>query len=412
MIGMNKRNIFLWILYDFANSIGIIAFFLYLSQWLVIEGGLSSFWFNSIFVGSTILLLLSAPLLATISDRIQKRKIFLNIMTVGTFVFFTATALVARLGTDYAWLVAIFYLLAQYFYQFSFVFYNPMLEQLAPLEKRGKISGLGQMVNWIGQMVGILIALPLASSGRLTPLLPTTLIFFALALPMMIFFKEEKPEEKIKASIKEAKGEIRTSASRFYAFIRYSPAGFFLIAFFFFNDAILTLTNNFPIYLEKVFAVGDASKSIGLLSILIMTAFGAYASGWLADKIGMKKTLKIVLISWIVVIPAMALAGSFSFFMIIAVPMGILYGSIGSVTRAYLSGILPKGQMNYGFSFYTLMERFATFAGPLTWGLIVSSFGESSIIGYRIAAFSMTIFVIIGYFFIRKIPEYNKVISE
>ena len=34
---MNKKNIFLWTLYDFANSIVMIVFFLYFSQWLVIE---------------------------------------------------------------------------------------------------------------------------------------------------------------------------------------------------------------------------------------------------------------------------------------------------------------------------------------------------------------------------------------
>jgi UMF1 family MFS transporter len=427
---MNKRNIFLWVLYDFANSIVIVSFFLYLSQWLVIDGGLSSFWFNSIFVGSTILLLLSAPLMAAISDKIGRRKIFLNITTVGTFVFFAATAIVAQLGAQHVWAVAALYLLSQYFYQFSFVFYNPMIEELAPLEKRGRISGLGQTVNWIGQIAGVLIALPFASSGRIAPLLPATIIFFILALPMMIFFKENKgaseisdsmqplddPDESLrmigtpvthaKITIREIREEALGSASRFYNFLKFSPAAFFLISFFFFNDAILTLSNNFPIYMQKVFAVSDTSKSMMLLSILVMSAIGAYVSGWIADRIGMKRTMKIMLICWIILIPILAATTSFAVFVVDTVAVGFLYGSIWSVTRAYLSGILPVGEMNYGFSFYTLMERFATFAGPLSWGLIVSSYGENSIFGYRVAALSMVAFVIVGYFFIRKIPEY------
>src|SRR3989344_4510881 len=150
---MDKRNIFLWVLYDFANSIVLISFFLYLSQWLVIDGGLPSFWFNSIFVGSTVLLLFSAPLLAAVSDKIRRRKIFLNITTAGAFICFAAAAVVAGWGGAYVWVVAIIYLFAQYFYQFSFVFYYPMIDEIAPPEKRGRISGLGQVGNWVGQIV-------------------------------------------------------------------------------------------------------------------------------------------------------------------------------------------------------------------------------------------------------------------
>lgn len=395
-------------LYDFANSIVIISFFLYLSQWLVIDVGLSSFWFNSIFVGSTILLLFSAPIIGSLSDKIKKRKIFLIITTVGAFLCFGATAIIAGLGKEYVYLTAILYLFAQYFYQFSFVFYNPMINDLCPLEKRGRISGLGQTANWVGQIVGVLIALPFAASGRIAPLLPGAIIFFILSLPMLIWFKEPESEVKVKITLQDSKREAREFASRFYQFFKYSPAALFLIAFFFFNDAILTLSNNFPIYVDKVFRVDDKTKSMVVLAILLTSAIGAYISGWLGDKIGMKKTLKIVLGAWIIIIPLFALTTSLPIFIVITVAVGTLYGSIWSAPRAYLSGILKKEEMNYGFSFYTLMERFATFAGPLSWGLVVTSFGENSAFGYRMAALVLTVFVIIGYLFVRKIPEYRK----
>ena len=51
--------------------------------------------------------------------------------------------------------------------------------------------------------------------------------------------------------------------------------------------------------------------------------------------------------------------------------------------------------MGYGFSFYTIAERFATLVGPLTWGGIIWAMGTEAL-AYRIAAGTMTIFCIIG----------------
>ena len=78
--------------------------------------------------------------------------------------------------------------------------------------------------------------------------------------------------------------------------------------------------------------------------------------------------------------------------------------------RAYLSTLLAKEEMTYGFSFYTLAERFATFVGPLTWGGIILGTGGSPL-GYRLAVGTMTGFVIAGLlilYFFRKSPEVPK----
>ncbi len=49
--GIDTKRLVLWSLYDFANSIVMIVFFLYYSQWLVVDRGVSDFWFNMTFVG-------------------------------------------------------------------------------------------------------------------------------------------------------------------------------------------------------------------------------------------------------------------------------------------------------------------------------------------------------------------------
>ena len=82
-----------------------------------------------------------------------------------------------------------------------------------------------------------------------------------------------------------------------------SSVGFFLLAYFLFNDAILTASNNFPIFLEQVWHVSDTTKTYILLGILITSAIGGTLSGYIADKLGHKRTLIFILTGYIFILP-------------------------------------------------------------------------------------------------------------
>ena len=390
---MNKKQVFLWSLYDFANSIVFINFLLYFAQWIVIDGGLSDFWYNAIFAIATILLFLSGPILAAFTDRHGGRKFFLNISTIGTFVSYGLAAYLAGTNGHSIFIIALLFLLGQYFYQLSFIFYNPMLADIADSAHSNRVSGIGQFSNAIGQVAGLLITLPLASS-RLAPLMPSVVIFFILALPMMIFFKESKARER-GVNLKTIKNETGIFWRKIISFFALSVATPMLVAFFFFNDALITISNNYSIYMERVFSVPDNTKSILLMAILVMSAIGGMIAGWVGDKIGSLKTLKLILCGWIIALPIMALAPNFTILAIVTVVVGLLIGSVWTVTRSYMTTLLSTEEMGYGFSFYTMMERFATFIGPLTWGGTIWVLGTQSS-SYRIAVAIMTVFVVIG----------------
>jgi len=403
---MNKKNVFLWTLYDFANSITAIVFFLYFSQWLVIDRGVSDFWYNMIFTIGSLMLLLTAPILA---DKNGKQQSYLNWITVLTFLSFLGVSFITLFFSHQVFLAVLFFLFANYLYQFSFVFYNALLHYIAPQEKWGRISGIGQTGNWLGQIAGLVITLPLASGavylvgevGRAQTFLPATIIFFILALPMLLYFKLPKQEKTDNKII--LKKEYKNYWNQFKELIKSPSMGLFLLAFFFFNDAILTAANNFPIYLARVFNVSDNIKSMLLLGILATSTVGAFCSGWVADKIGLKKTLEIVLGSWVIILPALGLISNFNLFVIFTVLMGFMYGATWSVTRAVMTALCPKEKLNFGFSFYTLAERVSTLVGPLSWGLVTSVFIGLGPTRYRIAMIAMAVFVAIGFYFIRKV---------
>ncbi len=411
---MNKTNVFLWTLYDFANSITTIVFFLYFSQWLVIDKGVPDFWYNMIFTTGSVMLLLTAPILGGIADKNGRQRGYLNWITVLTFLSFLAVSFITLFFSHKVFLAALFFLLANYLYQFSFVFYNALLHYIAPPEKWGRISGIGQTGNWLGQIAGLLITLPFASgavylvgaAGRAQTFLPAAIVFFILALPMLLFFKLPRQEKVGRVVLKE---EYKNYWNQFKELVKSPSMGLFLLAFFFFNDAILTAANNFPIYLERVFNVSDSTKSMLLLGILATSAIGAFCSGWTADKIGLKRTLVIVLGSYVVIFPALGLTSNFNLFVIFTILMGFMYGATWAVTRAVMTALCPKEKLNFGFSFYTLAERVSTLVGPLSWGLVVSLFVGLGPTRYRIAMIVMTVFIMAGIFFLRKVEIKGKV---
>jgi len=290
---MNKGNLFYWSLYDFANSFVFINFLLYFSQWLVIDGGLSDFWYNAIFAISSILLLLSAPTLASFTDKHGGRKYFLKLATIGTFLGYGLATLFAYMDQSML-LIAFCFLVGQYFYQLSFSFYNPLIEDIADMSHRARASGIGQFANSLGQIMGLVVAIPL-SQTRLQPLFPSIVIFLVLSLPMILYFKEQRIKETI-LTLKEFKSNTKEFFSKFILFFSVSIATPMLVAFFFFNDALLTLSNNYPIYLERVFGTPDMTKNILLMVILLMSAVGGLAFGKIADSIGTLKALKYILI--------------------------------------------------------------------------------------------------------------------
>lgn len=398
---MKFRNIFYWLLYDFANSISMIAFFLYFSQWLVVDRNVSDLWFNLIFVASSILLLLTAPLLGSLADSRGHLMPFLRIATISSYVFFGLTALITNLWPQLVLLASLSFLFANYSYLLSFGFYNPLLRSLGPQSRWGLISGIGQSCNWLGQIVGLVITLPFAkgatflfeAAGRQQTFLPATLIYLLLSLPMLLFFKEESLANMDCISLRDsAKQQFRQTKE----LLAIPGMGIFLLAYFFYNDAFITTANNFPIYLNQVFNIGDELKSYVLIGILMTSAVGGIACGWLADHIGFKRTLVLSLLGASVLFPLIPLQTNFVVFNCALVGFGVLYGSILTVSRALLTELCPANRQTLAFSFYCIFERFATLVGPLTWGLIISLFSHLGPTRYRLALLGMSIFMILG----------------
>jgi len=402
-----RKNRFLWILYDFANSIASIVFFLYFTQWIVVDRGISDFHFNLTFTISAVLLLFTVPLTGLLLDKFLRRITGLRCTTVLTVIFYGLCATSALSNQETGSLI--FFTLGLYSYLLSFTFYTPLINDIAQPAKRGLISGLGITANYLGQFVGLVIVLPFSNgtlkffggAPRAETLLPSVIIFFLLALPMLIFFREPKRDAgKLNLGL-----EIKNLFKETRGLLAFPSVALFLASYFLFNDAILTAANNFPIVLEQIWQVSDATKTYLLLGILITSAIGGVLSGFLADRFGHKRTLMVVLTGWVFILPLVGLLTNFTLFVISTTLMGFWFGANWAVSRSVMSYVAPQGKHNLAFAYFGLAERASSFIGPIVWGLVVSNLISIGSNRYRIATLAITGFIVLGLFALARIKD-------
>ena len=146
-----------------------------------------------------------------------------------------------------------------------------------------------------------------------------------------------------------------------------------------------------PIY---IMALGGGALAIGLLQAMdnLLSALYAFPGGYLADRIGTKKSL--------LVFNLVAMAG---FALVIVVPawQAVLAGAVLFIswsaislpaTMSLIYKVLPTNKRTMGVTMHSLVRRIPMALGPLLGGLFISVWGER--MGVRIAfgmALAMTV---------------------
>ncbi len=400
-----RKNIFLWALYDFANSILSIVFFFYFGQWIVVDQGIADIYLNLTFTVAAVLLLFTVPITGLLLDRFFRRITGLRVSTVLAVIFYIGCAVSAMY--DKGFLALGLFTFANYFYLLTFTFYTPLLNDIASEGKRGRTSGIGIAANYVGQFVGLLVVLPFSSGHwsifhsafRVETLFPAIILFAILALPMLIFFNEPK---KVRPELK-IKNEVRNLLTSTKALFLFPGIALFMLSYFFFNDAVLTAANNFSIFMEQVWHISDAIKTYIMIGILLTSAMGGMISGLIADKVGHKKTLLFLVGGWLFILPSIAFVTNFTLFIIATTLMGFWFGASWAVSRSVMSYLAPLGGHNLAFSYFGLVERVSSFAGPIVWGLVVSGFISLGSDRYRLATLAVSAFIVFGFICLLKV---------
>jgi len=416
---VSKKDIWLWALYDFANSIAFVGFILYFGLWFVSDMGGSDVWISFAVAGSTVLLLCTLPILGHLSDRMQRRMPFLAGLSFLCMAFLFGLGLVTEsvdaLSSTKALLVIGVYFFVQYFYQASMAFYNAYLRDLsASGVSVEKISGWGMAMGQLGNFAGLAIFLPITlgtiSLFGLSPkpaiFIVGALLFFLFFLPTWLFLKERPSSVPYHSANVGLGSTLRNVIGDIRRMRQYPGVLPYLITYYLFADAILTLSLFAFLYFEVVGGLDDMQKNLAGFSGVIFTFLGALSSPFFARMCGGgKKALGIFLAVWALCMVLFALATSVYAFMFVAALNGFVFGVLFALSRAFYSRLIPKDKQAELFSIYVLFERAASILGPLVWSGVAFAFSSYGPDRYRFSVFALAIIVALSLIPLRYVKE-------
>lgn len=394
----DKREIFGWTMYDWANSAfstTVVTVFLgpYLTNlaenaadangniFYVLGSGVR---FDSLFTYcvsiSVFLQVFFLPVLGAIADYSHLRKRMMQLFaTIGA----VATLALIFLVQDTYLLGGLLFIIANLAFGAGVVFYNAYLPDIASEDKRDSVSSAGFALGYAGGGLLLLLNLVLFSlmeDGALAAriclasagvwwLLFSQVTFFTLR-PRHAAKPLPPGENYLTVGFKQLASTFR-EVNKFPETVRY------LIAYLFFNDGIQTVIVIAAVFAAEELGMNATNRILVILMIQAVAFFGAYLYGWLAGKMGTVRALITSLIIWCVVV-VYAYAGMKSTvvvsglniaqreleFWLLAFVVALILGGSQALSRSIFSQMIPKGREAEFFSFYEVSERGTSWMGP------------------------------------------------
>ena len=415
-----RRAVVSWVLYDLANTIfsmGVVS--AYFSVWVrdAVGAQRADSVYGVITAISMALIFFSSPLLGSMTDRARRRMPFLVVSTI-VCVFFTA--LLARFGF---YLTALFFIIANVAYQAGLQFYDAMLPEVSHEGNRGKISGIGVGVGYLGSYIAIGLGMDFAFGSDDKPFLFTmiALFFLLFALPCFLFVKERgnpNPREVFSwKMLRESTGEtIRTirSGREYPGLVR------FLVGRIFYTDPINTVISIMMLYTINVAEhtglthdQGEETGKVVMMTAITFAVIGGFVWGWLVDRWGPKRTLNYVLYLWIGVFLLAAAIGILGLplvtLYVVACSAGVALGGVWAADRPYMLRLTPPNRIGEFYGLYGMVGRFSAITGPLIWAIVtrltITMLGMSPQVGQGIGVLVLLALIVVSYVILQPVTD-------
>ena len=410
-----KKTVFVWSLYDFANSsfTTLIVTFIYAAYFTkaIAENEIigTALWARAVSLTALFVAFVS-PIMGAIADKSNLRKTFLVFMTYicvfgSIMLYFAMPGEVMKALT---WFV-----IANIGFELGGVFYNAYLPEIAPENKIGRVSGYG----WSFGYVGGLLCLVMAMIGFVNPETPwfgftkeageniraTNILvavwFSIFSLPMILTLKT-KTKEKFTKSEFNILSVINELVHTFKKIKKYKQVLKFLIARMIYNDGLVTIFAFGGIYAAGTFGFSFEEIMIFGIVLNVTAGIGAFIFGFMDDKLGGKITIQITLIALIFAGLLAIFAQSKLYFWIAGILVGIFSGPNQAASRSLMGRFTPSSKENEFYGFFAFSGKMTAFIGPLFLGILTELFDSQ-----RAGVSIVVVLFILGLFLLRSVNE-------
>ena len=407
----NKRAVWSWAFYDWANSAysttvmaGFFPLF-FKEYWADPHNPSQSTFYlgmaNSI---ASMVVAALAPLLGSVADQGSAKKKFL--------IFF---AFLGVIMTGGLWMVAqgnwqmavLFYVIATIGFSSGIVFYDAMLPGLASEERVDAVSSLGFGLGYLGGgllfLVNVfmylkpeLFGIPDGATAIKLSFLSVAVWWAVFTIPLILFVPEPKNYENIDFNNAIRMGWVQL-VQTFKEIRNMKVVGTFLLAYWFYIDGVDTIIRMAVDYGMSLNFPGE-SLIIALLIVQFVAFPAALIYGWLASKIGAKTGIMVGITAYSFI----TLLGYFMteawHFYVLAILIGLFMGGIQALSRSLYTRIIPPDKSAEFFGFYNMLGKFAAIIGPALMGTIALVTGSA-----RLSILSILLLFILGAFFLNKV---------
>ena len=429
-----------WAVFDGGRSpynvfINIFVFSAYFSTVVIADPVRGQTWWSYITSGASILIALTSPVLGAIADAGGRRKPWL-IFSLAIGIPSMALLWFAMPGmTSGIWVIIVGLIGGLLFWEYSGIFLNAMLPNLAPPGRIGFLSGAGlAFANLFG--IALFLFFLYAWSWNPRPLFGLdaaqheperavgilAAIWVAIFALPFFFFTPDSPRTSL--SLREAVSSgIGNLVETLKQVRRFRNVAVFLLARLAFYEGFLSL-----MLFTGVFAAGILKWTPtmliveGLINSVVAAIAGVFA-GWLDTRIGSKYSTIVFVAGCLVAnLILLSVAPGVVFFVpidIAATSTGGLFPTLpdkvflvtqcsiaffitgGLVTgRALMAKIAPRSMLNEFFGLYTMSGTATAFLGPAIVGILTGLFSNQ-----RVGVGVGVVFLLVGFLVMFRVKE-------
>jgi UMF1 family MFS transporter len=420
----DRREIFGWLMYDWANSIffttviGVLLgpYLTALAQNSLGKGGVV---YDLGFLGSvvaeslvpfslgmaTLSQVFFLPLLGAIADYTHLKKRMMAFfcyagVVVSSFFFFIT-------GDSYK-IGAILMMVSSVCYAAANVFYNAYLVDLTTEDRRDRISSYGFATGYAGGLIMLIVNMATVyyheqlgiSTSRAVriSMLAASLSWGIFAVITFYLVKSRGATKKVPPGQNIVTIGFFEVFKTLKDFLKLRYTLLFLIGYLFYNDGIQTVINQSSVFIAQELFVsrGLETDQSFLLFIFLIAQISALAGSmafeYIARFLGAKYTVIICLLIWCgIVIFAFAFFETKTQALVMGACIGLVLGSTQALSRSLFSQMIPAGRESSFFGFYEISEKGTSWIGLLTFTIVIGITGS-----FRYAILTLIAFFVIG----------------